>query len=69
MTLLQPHSQRRGVRSLILAAGLLALPSLAAAQQAPSLIESYSRVAALLDYMTGYIGEVLLACAAKSVLT
>ena len=56
-------------RFLVLAASLVALPGTAGAQQAPSLVESYGRVAALLAYMTGYVGEILLACAAKNVLT
>jgi hypothetical protein len=59
---------RRGARLLVLAASL-ALPAAAAAQQAPSLLESYGRLAALLDYMTGYVGEILLSCAARSVIS
>ncbi len=53
---------------LILAASL-ALPVSALAQPAPTLLESYGRMVALVDYMTGHVGVLLLACAARGVLT
>lgn len=53
----------------IVLAACLGLPGLAAAQSQPTLLESYGRVTTLLNYMTGYVGESLLACAAKIVLT
>ena len=42
---------------------------LAQAAQAQSLPDSYARVTALLNFMTTYVGEVLLGCAEKNVLT
>lgn len=59
---------RRCARLLALAAGFALAPA-AAAQQSPSLAESYGRMAALLDYMTGYVAEILLACAEQKVLS
>ena len=53
---------------LLLAAGL-ALPATVAAQPVPTLLESYGRVTTLLSYMTAHVGEVMLACAEKNVLT
>jgi hypothetical protein len=53
---------------LVLAACLM-LPGAAAAQSAPALLDAYARAIALLNYMTTYVGESLLACAEKSVLT
>jgi hypothetical protein len=53
---------------MVLAAWLL-LPAAAGAQSAPALLESYSRATALLNYMTTYVGEVLLGCAEKKVVT
>ena len=50
-------------------AALLMLPGAAAAQSAQPLLESYGRVTTLLNYMTAYVGESLLACAEKNVLT
>jgi hypothetical protein len=47
----------------------LMLPGSAAAQAQPTLLDSYGRVVALLDFMTSYVGESLLACAEKSFLT
>ena len=41
----------------------------AASAQGPTLLESYSRATALLNYMTTYVGEVLLGCAEKKVVT
>jgi len=55
-------------RSALLLAACLALPG-AAVAQSPTLLESYGRVTTLLSYMTAHVGELLLACAAKSVLT
>ena len=54
--------------NLLLLGACLVLPVPAAAQQAPPLVESYARMTALVAYMTGYVGEILLACAAKNVL-
>lgn len=56
------------MRLVVLASGL-ALPVAGVAQPAPALPESYSRMIALLDYMTAHVGELLLACAAKNILT
>jgi hypothetical protein len=53
----------------LLVALVLALPGAATAQPPPSLVESYGRIAALLAYMTGYVGEMLLACVAKNALS
>ena len=54
--------------ALVLAACLL-LPEPAGAQSAPTLLESYARAITLLNYMTAYVGESLLACAEKNALT
>lgn len=56
------------IRVALLAAAL-ALPAAAAAQPAPTLLENYGRVVALLEYMTVHVGELLMACAAKNALT
>jgi hypothetical protein len=52
----------------LLAFLLLFLP-LGAAAQPPALLDSYGRMITLLDYMTGHVGEVLLACAARNAIT
>lgn len=59
----------RATRSILVLAVCLNLAGPAAAQSPPSLLDSYARVTSLLDYMTSYVGEALLACAAKNVLT
>jgi hypothetical protein len=41
----------------------------AAIAQSPALLDSYARVTTLLTYMTTYVGETLLACVEKNVLT
>lgn len=53
---------------LALATGL-ALPLAAGAQAGSPLLESYGRVVALHDYVTGHVGELLIVCAAQKVLT
>lgn len=53
----------------LLFAACLALPGAAAAQSAPPLLDAYGRSIALLDFMTSYVGESLLACAERSFLT
>jgi hypothetical protein len=58
----------RKLHFLVLAACLV-LPGPAAAQSQPTLLDSYGRVVALLDFMTTYVGEFLLACAEKNILT
>ena len=58
----------RAIRTGILMAACL-VPAGAAAQPAPTLLESYVRVTELLSYMTVHVGELLLACAARNVLT
>ena len=55
-------------RTIVLAACLL-LSGAAGAQSAPTLLDAYGRAVALLNYMTTYVGESLLACAAKNALT
>jgi hypothetical protein len=45
------------------------LPGLAAAQSQSTLLDSYGRVVALLNFMTSYVGESLLACAERNHLT
>jgi hypothetical protein len=47
----------------------LALPLAAGAQPGSPLLESYGRVVALHDYVTGHVGELLIVCAAQKVLT
>jgi hypothetical protein len=49
-------------------AAWLLLPA-AAGAQAPTLLDSYSRATTLLNFMTTYVGEVLLGCAEKKVVT
>ena len=56
-------------RSAIVLAACLLLPAPAGAQSAPTLLESYARAITLLNYMTTYVGESLLACAEKNALT
>jgi len=51
----------------LLAAGLL-FAAAATAQPAPSLLDAYGRTVALLNFMTTYVAESLLACAEKSFL-
>ena len=46
----------------------LLLPGCAGAQSAPSLLDAYGRTVALLNFMTTYVGESLLACAERNVL-
>ena len=53
----------------IVLAACLVLPGTAGAQSAPTLLDSYARALTLLNYMTGYVGESLLACAEKKALT
>jgi hypothetical protein len=55
------------IRALLLAA-CLALPGAAAAQSPPALLDAYGRTVALLDFMTSYVGESLLACAERGFL-
>jgi hypothetical protein len=54
--------------AIVLAACLL-LPGAGGAQSAPTLLDSYARAITLLNYMTAYVGESLLACAEKNALT
>src|SRR6185436_8101517 len=54
---------------LLLLGACLMLPGAAATQSVPSLLDSYGRVVALQNFMTSYVGETLLACAEKKVLT
>ena len=56
-------------RSTLVLAACLLVPGPASAQSAPTLLESYARAITLLNYMTTYVGESLLACAEKNVLT
>ena len=56
------------VRTAVLAAGV-ALPLALPAQPALALLESYGRVVALLSFMTVHVGELLLACSAKNVIS
>ncbi len=58
----------RKLHCLVLAACLV-LPGPAAAQSQPALLDSYGRVIGLLDFMTSYVGEFLLACAERNFLT
>lgn len=59
-----PHSATH-----LLIAACIALPGAAAAQSASPLLDAYGRVIALLDFMTSYVGESLLACAERKFLT
>ena len=56
---------------LVVLAASLALPGMGLAQATPPLtpLESYERVTTLVNYMTSYVGELLLACAAQNALT
>lgn len=65
---MQGKAQDLRLRALVLAASLV-LPGAAAAQAQPTLLDSYGRVVALLDFMTSYVGESLLVCAEKNFLT
>jgi hypothetical protein len=56
-------------RAAIVLAACLLLAGPAAAQSAPTLVEAYGRAVALLNYMTTYVGESLLACVAKGALS
>jgi len=58
-----------GCSPAIVVAACLLLPGAAGAQSAPTLLDSYARVITLLNYMTAYVGESLLACAEKNALT
>lgn len=62
------HRMLHSANRLLLAA-CLALPVAAAAQSAPPLLDAYGRVIALLNFMTSYVGQSLLACAERSFLT
>lgn len=66
-----PHRLLRRANPWVLAA-CLALPGVAVAQAvanpAPLLLDAYGRSIALLDFMTTYVGESLLACAEKGFL-
>jgi len=53
------------VRAFVIAAALI-LPQPSAAQ---ALLDDYARVAALVSYMTTYVGETLIACAAANAVT
>ena len=52
-----------------MALACLLLPGLAGAQSAPPLLDAYGRTVALLNFMTTYVAESLLACAEKNVLS
>lgn len=65
---MQGKVQNLRLNALVLSA-CLALPGVAMAQPAPALLDAYGRAIALLDYITSYVGESLLACAGKNVLT
>ena len=56
------------IRSAALLAAFLALPP-AAVAQSPTLLESYGRAIALLNFMTSYVSVSLLACAEGNFLT
>ena len=53
------------MRALVAAAGLLLAPTI----WAQALLDDYARVAALVSYMTTYVGETFIACAAAKALT
>jgi hypothetical protein len=55
------------MRLVLLAVLLPAGAALGQSKPPPSLLESYARVIALQSYMTGHVGELLLACAEKNV--
>lgn len=59
----------RATLSAMALAACLGLTGTAAAQSQATLLDSYGRVSALMSYMTTFVGEVLLACAAKNALT
>jgi len=62
-------SARIAGRSTLVLAACVLLPGPAGAQAAPTLLDSYTRAITLLNYMTAYVGESLLACAEKNALT
>ena len=51
-----------------LLAACLLFPGMAGAQSAPSLLEAYGRTVALLNFMTTYVAESLIACGDKGFL-
>jgi hypothetical protein len=55
-------------RSMMVLAACLPLAGPAGAQSAASLLDAYGRSVALLNFMTSYVAESLLACAEKNVL-
>jgi len=48
---------------------LFVFTGIAAAQPAPPLLEAYGRAIALLNFMTSYVGQTLLACAERNLFT
>jgi len=62
----QGKTQNMRLNALVLA-GFLALPTVASAQ--PALLDAYGRASALLNFMTAYVGESLLACAERGFFT
>jgi hypothetical protein len=61
-------SAQAASRSMMVLAACLPLAGPAGAQSAASLLDSYGRTVALLNFMTSYVAESLLACAEKNVL-
>ena len=59
------RSAQPACRSTLVLTAFLLLPGLAGAQSAPSLLDAYGRAVALLNFMTTYVAESLLACAEK----
>jgi hypothetical protein len=59
---------RTGALSLA-AAACLALSGAPSAQPAQTLLEAYERVASIVNYSTGYVGEALIACTAANAMT
>ena len=53
---------------LLVFGACLLLPGAAAAQSVPPLLDAYGRSVALLNFMTSYVAESLLACAEKNFL-
>ena len=66
---MRPLSAQLGCRSAMVLAACLLLPGTVGAQSAPTLLDSYARAITLLNYMTAYVGESLLACAEKNAMT